>query len=133
MKKIVIVVTLLLVISATAFGALTIKMSTPTTMGGKSIVKLQVHNTYSQSVQAIRAGLLLMDDQGKVVGHDTKWIVGGPKVNHPLVPDATTSYNFIVDSDKPFIKTQLMVERIVLENGKLGNPLKDVVITNAVQ
>jgi hypothetical protein len=76
--------------------------------------------------------MLLINGQGKVVGHSTSWIVGGPKSKTTLAPGATSVYDFVVEADKPFTKTQLIVERIVLENDKLGNPLKDVVVTDSV-
>jgi hypothetical protein len=34
-----------------------------------------------------------------------------------------------VTTDKPFTKTKVMVNRLILENGKLANTLKDVQIT----
>ena len=80
------------------------------------------------NIQSVRAAVFLLNDQGKVVGQSTSWIIGGSK-DKPS--NAKTTYNFVVPTDKPFTKAKLMVERIVLENGKLGNALKDVQITDA--
>jgi hypothetical protein len=66
-----------------------------------------------------------------VVGQSTSWIIGGGKDKPALESNAKTTYNFVVPTDKPFTKTKLMVERILLENGKLANTLTDVQITDA--
>jgi hypothetical protein len=73
----------------------------------------------------------LLNDEGKVVGQSTSWIIGGGK-NKPALPaNAKTTYNFIVPTGKPFTKAKLMVERVLLENGKLANALTEVQITDA--
>jgi DNA gyrase inhibitor GyrI len=57
------------------------------------------------------------------------WIIGGTKDKPGLAPDRKTTYDFVVTTDKPFTKTKVMVNRLILENGKLANTLKDVQIT----
>jgi len=43
-----------------------------------------------------------------------------------LAPDARTTFNFVVQSNKPFTKTKVTVTRIVLEGGKLADVNKDL-------
>jgi len=113
--------------------ALVVQVDPPKTTGSKVIVKLDLQNTYTNKIQSVRAAAFLLNDQGKVVGQSTSWIIGGGKDKPPLESNAKTTYNFVVTTDKPFTKAKLLVERIVLENGKLANALKDVQITYALK
>ncbi len=121
----------LFVCVAATQASLAIKINEPKTPGSKVIVKLELQSTYSQKIESVRAAIFLMDDQGKVVGQDTRWIIGGTKDKPALAPGAKTTYNFVIATDKPFTKTKLVVTRIVLEGGKLGNALTDVQIQDA--
>jgi hypothetical protein len=46
----------------------------------------------------------------------------------PLPPDESTTYNFVIRTDKPFTKTKVNVSRLILEGGKVIDPRKNVVI-----
>src|SRR5665213_587120 len=113
--------------------ALVVQVDPPKTTCSKVIVKVDLQNTYTNKIQSVRAAAFLLNDQGKVVGQSTSWIIGGGKDKPPLESNAKTTYNFVVTTDKPFTKAKLLVERIVLENGKLANALKDVQITYALK
>jgi hypothetical protein len=106
----------LLVISAPA--ALVVQVAPPKSTGSAAIVKLDLQNTYSEKIQAVRAAMFLIDEQGKVVGQLAKWIIGGGKDRHPLESNAKTSYNFVVVTDKPFVKTKLIVTQVLLDGDK---------------
>ena len=111
--------------------ALVVHVCPPKSTGSKAIVKLDLENTYTNQIQSVRAAVFLLNDEGKVVGQSTSWIIGGGK-NKPALPaNAKTTYNFIVPTGKPFTKAKLMVERVLLENGKLANALTEVQITDA--
>jgi len=106
---------------------LVVKVAEPKTTGSKSVVKLELKNTFSQKIESARAVLFLLDDQGKVIGQSTKWVLGGGKKDSPtLAPNSSTTFNFVVSAEKPFSKTKLMFTRIILEGGKLADPIKDV-------
>jgi hypothetical protein len=112
--------------------ALSIQVAPPKTTGSKVVVKLDLQNTYSTNqITAVRAVVFLLDSENKVVGRSTSWVIGGGKDKPVLEANAKTTYNFLVPTDKPFTKAQVLVERIVLDNGKLANALKDVQITYA--
>ena len=107
---------LFLMTAIAAPAALVVQIAPPKMTGSKAIVKLDLQNTYTNKIQSVRAAVFLLNDQGKVVGQSTSWIIGGGKDKPALEPNAKTTYNFVVPTDKPFTKTRLMVERILLEN-----------------
>lgn len=119
-------VTLLLVLGSekAAQAKLTVKTENPKHGSGKSIVKVTLKNTFEEKVESARATLFLMDDQDKVVGQKSEWVIGGTKDKPGLSPNATTTYNFVVPSDKPFTKTKLIFNRIILDGGKQVDPVK---------
>ena len=105
--------------------ALVVQVSPPKSTGSTATVKVELQNTYSEKIRGARAAIFLINDQGKVVGQLAKWIIGGGNDRQPLESNAKTSYNFVVVTDKPFVKTKLIVTRILLDGDKLAN-LKEV-------
>jgi hypothetical protein len=86
-------------------------------------------NKFSETIESARATLFLLDQQGKIVGQSTAWVIGGAKDKPGLAPDAKTSYSFVFPAaDKPFTTTKLTFSRIVLEGGKLADPRTDFVL-----
>lgn len=122
-----------LMFATSASAALVVKVAPPKNTGSKAIVKLDLQNTYSEKIQSVRAVMFLLDDQGKVAGQGTRWIIGGSNTKSALEPSARTTYNFVVAIDKPFTKTKLLVTCILLDGGKSGNVQKDVQIQDAPQ
>ena len=127
------VLAVLLLVATASSAALVVQISPPKTTGSKVIVKLDMQNTYTNKIQSVRAAVFLLNDQGKVVGQSTSWIIGGGKDKPALDSNAKTTYNFLVSTDKPFTTTKLMVERIFLEDGKLANARTDVQITDLLK
>src|SRR5262245_2625388 len=109
-----------------ANGALTLKIAEPKTYGQKTILKMDLQNTFTNSIESVRAAVFLLDDSGKIVGQETRWIVGGTKERPGLAPMARTTFHFVVQSTKPFSKTKVTVTRIILEGGTLANVYRDV-------
>ena len=85
-------------------------------------------NTFTNNIESVRAVVFLLDDQGKMAGQAAHWIIGGANDKPGLASDQKTTYNFVVTTDKPFTKAKVMVSRLIMENGKLGDPIKDVQI-----
>jgi hypothetical protein len=100
----------------------------PKTTGSKTIVQLELKNTFTNNIESVRAVVFLLDEQGKMVGQSAHWIIDGTKDKPGLTPTGKTTYDFVVTTDKPFTKTKVMVNRIILEHGKSANPIKDVQI-----
>jgi len=108
--------------------ALLITAENPKEYGQKSILKMELQNTYAEPIESARAVVFLMDDTGKVVGQQTRWILSGTKDKPALASNAKSTFNFVVQNEKPFTKTKVIVTRIVLADGTLGDLNKDVVI-----
>ena len=116
-----------------AHADLSVRVAEPKTHGQKTILKMELHNTFTNTIESARAVVFLLDDQGKVVGQETRWIVGGTKDRPPLAPNAKATFNFVVQSKKPFTKTKVTITRIVLEGGELADVNKDVQIKSAAR
>jgi len=75
----------------------------------------------------LRAVCFLLDEQGKVVGQMTRWVIGGTKDKPGLASNAKTTFNFVVPLAK-LITTNLTAKvsfnRVILEGGKLVEPNK---------
>lgn len=99
--------------------------------GQKAVVPLTIKNTFGERVESARAAVFLLDEQGKMLGNATRWVIGGSNTNS-LVAGATNTFHFVITSEKPFATTNLTAKvnfsRIVLEGGKLADPNKDVEI-----
>jgi hypothetical protein len=102
--------------------------------GQKAIVPLEIKNNFAEKVESARAAVFLLDEQGKMVGQATKWVIGGSNTNG-LATGATTSFQFVIANDKRFTTTNLTAKisfnRVVLEGGKQADVKKDVQIKTA--
>ena len=110
------------------YAELSISVSNVNEGSGKIVVSLKLKNTFKEQITSARASVFLLNDEGKVVGQSTKWIIGGSKEAPPLRPDASTTYKFVIRTDKPFTKTKVSVGRLILEGGKVVDPRKNVLI-----
>ena len=113
------VLTLGLLAALHAQAKLLVKVDEPKTTGNKAVIKLTLKNTFKESVESARATVFLLDERGKVVGQAVQWIIGGTRDKPALAPDATTPYNFVIPTDKPFTRTKVTFNRIILEGGKV--------------
>jgi hypothetical protein len=104
---------------------LIVKLADPKQAAKKVLVKLTVKNTFTNKVESARATLFLLNDQEKIVGQASQWVIGGTKDKAALAPNASMTYNFAVPSEKPFTKAKLIFNRIVLEGGKQVDPAKN--------
>ena len=111
---------------------LSVTVMPPKIAGQKAIVQLKMKNTLTNKVESARAVCFLLDEQGKMVGQSTKWVIGQSKTG--LEPKGETTFNFVVTSPQPFTTTNLAAKvsfsRVVLEGDKLVDPNKDVQIQN---
>jgi hypothetical protein len=120
---------LFLVVSVQA--QLSVMVSPPKITGQKAVVELKMKNNLAVNIESARAMCFLLDDQGKMIGQSTKWVVGENKKG--LEPGATNSFNFVITSPQPFVATNLTAKvsytRVVLEGGKLANIAADVKVS----
>lgn len=120
----------LLLCCNTAQADLVVKVDAPKQVGRKVLIKLTMKNTFQERVESARAQIFLLDDQGKVVGQAARWPIGGTKDKPALPPSAETTFNFVIETDKPFTQSKVNFTRVVLEGGKLPDVSKTVQIQN---
>ena len=114
---------LLLLGPLVARSQLVVVVSSPKIGGQKAIVELKMKNNLSNAVASARAACFLIDDQEKLVGHSTKWVIGQNK--HSLEPKGETIFNFVITSPQPWTTTDLTAKvsfsQVVLEGDKLAD------------
>jgi hypothetical protein len=114
-----------------ASAQLTVTVSPVRVTAQKAVVPLALKNGLSEKIESARAVVFLFDEQGKMIGQGTKWVVGGPGDKAGLEPGATNSFNFVVAANKPITKNptaKISFNRVVLEGGKLADVNKAVQI-----
>jgi len=125
---------LLVFCSLTVQAQLAVTVSAAQIIGQKAIVPLTITNNLAESVESARAVCFLLDEQGKMIGQSTKWVIGGTKDRPALQPKTGTTFNFVITSPQPFITTNLTAQvsfsRLVLDGRKFANPKTDVQIQN---
>lgn len=129
MKLVALAAVMLYPLLATAQLAVTVMP--PKVIGQKAVVQLNMKNDLGEVVKSARAVCFLLDDQGKMAGQSTKWVIGQ---NHAsLEPKAEATFNFVVTSPQPFTTTNLTAKvsfsRVVLDGDKLADVTKAVSVT----
>jgi hypothetical protein len=76
MKQFILVAALLLACPLITDAAIPVKASEPKRIGSNSVVKLELKNTFTEKIESARAVMFLINDQGRVVGQSTKWVIG---------------------------------------------------------
>ena len=111
---------------------LAVTISPPKVVGQKAVVQLAMKNNLTEKVESASAVCFLLDEQGKMVGQSTKWVIGGTKDRPALEPKRETTFNFVITSSQPFTSTNLTAKvsfsRVILDGGKLADAAKDVQI-----
>jgi hypothetical protein len=94
-------------------------------------------NNFAEKVESAKAVVFLLDEQGKMVGQSTKWVIGGTKERPPLEPTKEATYNFVIAASQSFTTTNLTAKvtfsRVVLEGGKPADVNKAVSVTPATK
>jgi hypothetical protein len=112
-----------LLICVAVRGQLAVMVSPPQVTGQKAVVELTMTNELTNEVKSARAICLLMDDQGKMVGQSTKWVIGQNK--KVLEPNAEAKYNFVITSPQPLVSSNLTAKvifsRVNLDGGKVAD------------
>lgn len=100
----------------------------------KSIVTLTAKNSFSQSVKSARAWIFALDESGAVVGQKAAWIIskehrdrGDRSCLPTLDAGETAEIKMSIDTERPATSTKVTFTKIVLADGSLVNPHKQVV------
>jgi hypothetical protein len=106
-------------------------------VGQKAIVELAMTNHLAESVESARAVCFLLDDQSKMVGQSTKWVVGGAKGRPVLEPKQSTEFNFVITSPQPITTTNLTAKvsfsRVICGSGRQADVRREVIVTQATR
>jgi hypothetical protein len=97
-----------------------------------------MRNNFSVKIESARAVCFILNDQGKMVGQASRWVIGGQPEPAPggekagLAAGATNIFHFVVSISKPIMATNLTAmvgfNRVVLGGGGLAD-LKQVIVT----
>lgn len=105
-------------------------------VGQKAVVPLVLSNGLPDKVESARAAVFLLDEHGRMVAQGARWVIGGqagPAPDAGLAAGGTNVFHFVVTADRPFATTNLTPKvtftRVVLEGGRLADPVKDVRVT----
>ncbi|HEV2331416.1 MAG TPA: hypothetical protein VGY56_21750 [Verrucomicrobiae bacterium] len=120
-----------------ASAQLAVTVTPPKVVGQKAVVQLKMRNNLTDKVESARAVVFLLDEQGRMVGQSTKWVIGGMKNRPPLAPKSETTFSFVVSSPQPWTTTNLTAKisfsRVVLNGGKLADVQRDVIVNEATK
>jgi hypothetical protein len=125
---------------STAHAQLAVTVSPPKVTGSKALVKMEMRNGLAEKVESAKAVCFLADDQGKVVGHATQWVIGGTQERPALDPGATNVFHFViaiagdnsrqsVESVSTNLSARVTFTRVVLEGGRLADVTKEVTVS----
>jgi hypothetical protein len=118
-----------------AHAQLAVTVSPIKVAGQKAIVPLAMQNNFAEKIESARAVVFLLDEQGKMIGNGTKWVIGGNQDKPGLAAGATNAFHFVITADKSFTTTNLTAKvtfnRLVLEGGKSADANKEVKIQTA--
>lgn len=96
--------------------------------GTKTLVTFGLKNTFSQPIKDVRAWVFLMDADGKVVGNQAEWLIGGGESSpaasssKPLAPEQSAECVVAVSTSRPAVSAQVTFSRIVLADGSVASP-----------
>ena len=115
-----------------ASAQLTVSVLPPKVSHQKAIVPLLMKNGFEEKIESARAVVFLLDEQGKMLGQSTRWIIGGNKENPGLPAKTTNVFNFVITADKPLTATNLTTKvsfsRVLVASGKSLDIKKDVIV-----
>jgi hypothetical protein len=127
----------LLLIADIAHAQINVTVSSPKTVGQKVFVELAMTNNLANKVESARATCFLLDDQGKMIGESTKWVIGGTKDRPALEPKNAATFDFVITTRQQLTTTNLTARisfnLVTLPGGKSAEPAKTVIIENLKQ
>ena len=133
MKCISLIVIMLGLNIASSRAQLAVMVTLPKVIGQKAVVQLSVKNGLTNEIKSARAICLLLDDDGKLVGQSTRWVIGQNKT--VLEPKAEAKFNFVITSPHPLVSSNLTAKvifsRLILDGDKPVDPRQEVEIIPA--
>jgi hypothetical protein len=98
--------------------------------GAGTKVSFEAKNTFKQPVKAARAWVFLMDSEGKVVGNQAEWVVGGGErpsdTSPPSAVETVAQCVVVVPTARPPVSAQVTFSRLILADGTVVAPQTSV-------
>lgn len=118
-----------------AYAQLAVTVSEPKVTGQKIIVRLTMTNDLTNEVKSARAVCLLLDQQGKMVGQSTKWVLG--QHNTHLIPGGRAKFDFVITTPRTLLASNLTAKvvfsRVILDGGKIADVRRTVEVMPAIK
>jgi hypothetical protein len=76
----------------TAPAQLAVTVSPPKVVGQKAVVPLSLKNNFTEKIESARAVVFLLDENGKMAGQTTRWVIGGSADKNGLAAGPRTSF-----------------------------------------
>ena len=117
--------------AVTVHAQLVVTLSPLKVIGQKAVIELKMKNGLSENVESARAICFLLDEQGKMVGQASRWVIGGTKDRPALEPKKDTTFNFVIptsDTTATNLTVKVSFTRMILAGGQVADPTKDVTI-----
>ena len=113
------IIGMLLLGTTLAHAQLAVTVFPPKVAGQKAVVPLAMKNNFTEPIESARAVVFLLDEQGKVVGQGTRWVIGGNNANG-LASGATNSFHFVIAAERittTNLQARVTFSRVILEGG----------------
>jgi hypothetical protein len=130
-------VILILLLPTLAIAQLEVEVSTVDSSESRSVIELKAKNSGDQDIRNARVMVLMMDDEGKVVGTQSQWLhnPNDPNTIKTEVPAVESgkerSFNIVVKTKSAATQSKVICSRMVYGDGNLANPTKDFQIKKA--
>ena len=115
-------------LSGAAFANLEVSVASLESASNKTLVKLDTKNTFDQGIKDARAWVFLMDAEGKVVGNQAQWIIGGDSSQKaPLEAEDSQTFKVAISTTSKPTTAKVTFSKIILADGTKVNPHKSLV------
>jgi len=116
---------------------LELEVSTADASDSRARVEIKAKNSGDKGVRNARLVVMMMNDEGKVVGTHSQWL------HNPNDPKAATAetvaikageerdFNVVVKTKSKATQSKIICSRMVYADGSLANPSKDFKVTAA--
>ena len=109
-----------------------VEISLKDASSNRSLVELKATNSSDKNVRNARVVVMMMDDEGKVVGTQSQWLqdpnqVGTDSSKHPAVLNSgeERSFNVVVETNAKATQSKVICSRMVYADGTIADPNRD--------
>lgn len=92
-------------------------------------------NELTNQIESARAVCLLLDQQGKMVGQSTKWVIG--QHNTHIIPGGRAKFDFVITTPRTLLASNLTAKvvfsRVILDGGKIADVRRTVEVMPAIK